>query len=116
MLSAIYSITVGPMNITFWDSVTSLTKRSNDLAPHINLVIQDIRLPRTVLCMLIGAILAICGAVMQGLFRNPLAEPGIIGVSAGASLGGALAIVGFSVLGIEFPQFMALAVVPPQAP
>lgn len=56
MLSAIYSITVGPMNITFWDSVTSLTTRSNDLAPHINLVIQDIRLPRTVLCMLIGAI------------------------------------------------------------
>ncbi|GAL28062.1 hemin ABC transporter permease protein [Vibrio variabilis] len=44
------------MNITFWDSVTSLTTRSNDLAPHINLVIQDIRLPRTVLCMLIGAI------------------------------------------------------------
>ncbi|MGR5094149.1 FecCD family ABC transporter permease [Vibrio maritimus] len=112
MLSAIYSITVGPMNITFWDSVTSLTTRSNDLAPHINLVIQDIRLPRTILCMLIGAILAICGTVMQGLFRNPLAEPGIIGVSAGASLGGALAIVGFSVLGIEFPQFMALAVVP----
>ncbi|GMQ48985.1 iron ABC transporter permease [Vibrio sp. 10N] len=49
---------------------------------------------------------------MQGLFRNPLAEPGIIGVSAGASLGGALAIVGFAAMGITFPEFMALMVVP----
>ncbi|GAL32030.1 hemin ABC transporter permease protein [Vibrio maritimus] len=111
-LSSVYSITVGPMNISFWQSIQSLTMATNDLAPHINLVIHDIRLPRTLLCMLVGAILAVCGAVMQGLFRNPLAEPGIIGVSAGASLGGALAIVGFAALGIEFPEFMALMVVP----
>ena len=90
---ALYSITVGPMNISLADSAASLLQPNNDLAPHINLVIQEIRLPRTILCMLIGAILALCGAVMQGLFRNPLAEPGIIGVSAGASLGAALAIV-----------------------
>lgn len=112
VLSSVYSITVGPMNISFWQSIQSLTMATNDLAPHINLVIHDIRLPRTLLCMLVGAILAVCGAVMQGLFRNPLAEPGIIGVSAGASLGGALAIVGFAALGIEFPEFMALMVVP----
>jgi len=86
---ALSSITVGPMNITIADSALSLFNPSNDLAPHINLVIQEIRLPRTILCMLIGAILALCGAVMQGLFRNPLAEPGIIGVSAGAALGAA---------------------------
>ncbi|USE03864.1 iron ABC transporter permease [Vibrio sp. SCSIO 43133] len=110
--SAVYSITVGPMNITIMDSVIALASRSNTLAPHINLIIHDIRLPRTMLCMFVGAILAVCGTVMQGLFRNPLAEPGIIGVSAGASLGGAIAIVGFSIIGVEFPQFMALAVVP----
>jgi len=93
MLAGIYSITVGPMNITMTDSIRSLLFRSDQQASAIHLVIHDIRLPRTLLCLLIGAILALCGTAMQGLFRNPLAEPGIIGVSAGASLGAALAIV-----------------------
>jgi iron complex transport system permease protein len=49
---------------------------------------------------------------MQGLFRNPLAEPGIIGVSAGASLGAAMAIVLFAEVSQQYPQFMSLAAVP----
>ncbi|MEO9530626.1 iron ABC transporter permease [Roseibium sp.] len=56
-------------------------------------VLMDIRLPRVVLGGLVGAALAVSGAVMQGLFRNPLADPGIVGVSAGAGLGAALFIV-----------------------
>ncbi|WP_038177396.1 FecCD family ABC transporter permease [Vibrio pacinii] len=112
LLAAISSVTVGPMNITLWQSVQSLLFHSEQLAPHINLVVHDIRLPRTLLCMLVGAILAICGTVMQGLFRNPLAEPGIIGVSAGASLGAALAIVLFSDIFQHYPQLMNLAAVP----
>lgn len=111
-VTAISSITVGPMNIGFWDSVLSLVSRSNELAPHINLVIHEIRFPRTILCMLVGAMLAICGTVMQGLFRNPLAEPGIIGVSAGASLGAAFAIVMFAELSNHYPNFMSFAAVP----
>ncbi|CAH8209847.1 Hemin transport system permease protein HmuU [Vibrio aestuarianus] len=90
---ALYSITVGPMNISISDSLSSLVLRSNHIAAHINLVIHEIRFPRTLLCLLVGAILALCGTVMQGLFRNPLAEPGIIGVSAGSALGAAIAIV-----------------------
>lgn len=109
---ALFSITVGPMNISLSDSAASLFIPNNELAPHINLVIQEIRLPRTILCMVIGAILALCGAVMQGLFRNPLAEPGIIGVSAGAALGAALAIVLFSELSLNYPGFMNFAAVP----
>ncbi|WP_428753124.1 FecCD family ABC transporter permease [Vibrio cionasavignyae] len=112
VVATVYSITVGPMAISFSDSLIALTTRSNGLAPHIPLVVNDIRLPRTLLCLVVGAILAICGTVMQGLFRNPLAEPGIIGVSAGASLGGAIAIVCFSTLGTQFPELMNLAVVP----
>ena len=50
-------------------------------------IVYDIRLPRVVMGVLIGAALAVSGAVMQGLFRNPLADPGLVGVSAGASLG-----------------------------
>jgi len=56
-------------------------------------IVYDIRLPRVVMGILVGAALAVSGAVMQGLFRNPLADPGIVGVSAGASLGAVSVIV-----------------------
>ena len=56
-------------------------------------IVMDIRLPRVLLAAIMGANLAICGAAMQGLFRNPLADPSLIGVTAGASLGAAIAIV-----------------------
>ena len=57
------------------------------------IVIVDVRLPRAVLGFLVGAALAVSGAVMQGLFRNPLADPGIVGVSSGASLGAVSCII-----------------------
>ncbi|EOB3676486.1 FecCD family ABC transporter permease [Vibrio vulnificus] len=110
-LTAISSVTVGPMNISGADTLRSLL-RLGDLAPHIDVVIQEIRLPRTLLCMLVGAILALCGVVMQGLFRNPLAEPGIIGVSAGAALGGAVAIVALSQVAMLSTSIMNLVVLP----
>jgi iron complex transport system permease protein len=63
------------------------------LSARDRLIVYDIRLPRVTLGVLIGAALAVSGAVMQGLFRNPLADPGLIGVSAGASLGAVSVIV-----------------------
>ncbi|TPN88589.1 iron ABC transporter permease [Mesorhizobium sp. CU2] len=63
------------------------------LAARDQLIVYDIRMPRVLLGVLIGAALAVCGAVMQGLFRNPLADPGLIGVSAGSSLGAVAIIV-----------------------
>lgn len=57
------------------------------------IVLMDIRLPRLVMGGTIGAALAVSGALLQGLFRNPLADPGIVGVSAGAGLGAVTAIV-----------------------
>ncbi|MEM8555681.1 MAG: iron ABC transporter permease [Pseudomonadota bacterium] len=56
-------------------------------------VLFEIRLPRLALGALVGAALAVSGAVMQGLFRNPLADPGLVGVGAGAGLGAITAIV-----------------------
>ena len=56
------------------------------------IVMQEIRLPRALLGLLIGAILGLSGAVLQGLLRNPLAEPGIVGVTSTASLGAVVAI------------------------
>jgi len=57
------------------------------------LIVNQIRLPRALLTAMVGALLAIGGAAMQGLFRNPLADPSLIGVTAGASAGASLAIV-----------------------
>ena len=63
------------------------------LSARDRIIIHDIRLPRVVMGTLVGAALAVSGAVMQGLFRNPLADPGLVGVSAGAGLGAVAVIV-----------------------
>ncbi|WP_209717440.1 MULTISPECIES: iron ABC transporter permease [Asticcacaulis] len=76
-----------PMPLRLWiDAVT----RPESLPGQI---VWDIRLPRNITAFLVGAMLGMSGALMQGLLRNPLAEPGILGVSSGAGLGAALAIV-----------------------
>jgi iron complex transport system permease protein len=65
------------------------------LLPHdslAGLIIFDIRLPRTVLALIVGAVLGLSGAVLQGFTRNPLAEPALLGVSSGAALGAIIAI------------------------
>lgn len=57
------------------------------------MIVRDIRLPRAIVALLVGAALAISGAVLQAIFRNPLADPGLVGVSAGGALGAVLFIV-----------------------
>ncbi|MFD2250155.1 iron complex transport system permease protein [Pseudochelatococcus lubricantis] len=69
------------------------------------LVVIGIRLPRTLLGLMVGGALAVSGALMQGLFRNPLADPGLAGVSSGAALAAALVIV----LGQPIVTFAAAA-------
>lgn len=71
-------------------------------------VLWFIRMPRVVIGLLVGASLALAGAVMQGVFSNPLADPGIMGVSAGASLGAVLAIaLGMTSLGLFYMPLFA---------
>jgi iron complex transport system permease protein len=65
-----------------------------------SLIVTDIRLPRSVLALLVGGALGLSGAVLQGLTRNPLAEPGLLGVSTGAALGAVMAIY-FSITAIS---------------
>ena len=74
-------------------------------SPDVNLahlVVTELRLPRAVLAVLVGASLGLSGAVLQGLLRNPLAEPGLLGVSSGAALGAVVSIY-FS-LAVVFPM------------
>ena len=66
---------------------------SGDADPLQTEVLFNIRLPRVLLAACVGGALGISGAALQGLFRNPLADPGLIGVSAGAAFGAVSAIV-----------------------
>ncbi|AIT07780.1 ABC transporter permease [Sphingomonas taxi] len=67
-----------------WDAWTAADPRS--------IIIVELRLPRTVLALVVGAALGLSGAVMQGYLRNPLADPGLFGVSTGAAFGAVLAL------------------------
>ena len=71
----------------------------NNATDSARTIILEIRLPRILLAMLVGAGIATAGAAIQGLFRNPLADPALIGVSAGSALFAAL----FMLLGAELP-------------
>lgn len=81
----------------------SIGTATDDLAENVLLYV---RMPRVLLGVLVGAALGISGAAVQGIFRNPLAEPGLIGISAGASLFAALVIGMESVLLVSLGQFL----------
>lgn len=74
-----------------------------EIDPRADLVLTGIRLPRVLLGVLAGMALAVSGALMQGLFRNPLADPALIGISSGSSFGASLMIV----FGSTLPGFVA---------
>jgi iron complex transport system permease protein len=81
-----------------------------DKSSYSNTIFWQLRLPRTLLAAICGALLAISGTASQGLFRNPLADPSLIGVTAGASLGGALIIFVFLQFSIEFQNISLISV------
>ncbi|MFE2038820.1 FecCD family ABC transporter permease [Streptomyces scopuliridis] len=73
------------------------------------IIVRQLRMPRTVLAVVVGAALALAGVVMQAITRNPLAEPGIVGVNAGASFAVVVAIAGFHVTGVSGYIWFAFA-------
>ena len=83
------SLLIGPAGIGVWEGLSALF--TMDESPQA-MVMREIRLPRALLAVMIGAGLGMSGAAMQGYLRNPLAEPGLIGVSGSAALGAVIAI------------------------
>ena len=83
------SLLIGPAALGLAESLTALFRGEGG---PVVLVMQEIRLPRAILGLLVGAVLGLSGAAMQGFLRNPLAEPGLIGVSSSAALGAVLAL------------------------
>lgn len=103
LLSAMFfALAFGSVAIPFSEIVHSLFGQGDTQS---RLIVIDLRLPRTLLAALIGALLACSGAAIQGLFRNALADPSLIGVTAGASLGASLAIFFGLSLNSFLPQF-----------
>ncbi|MGE9516450.1 MAG: FecCD family ABC transporter permease [Solitalea-like symbiont of Tyrophagus putrescentiae] len=91
----ILSLCLGAVKISFPEFADIIMYRIGVLDIHIDKepILFAIRLPRAICAILVGSCLAITGASMQGLFKNPLAEPGLLGISAGASLFASLHIV-----------------------
>tara|TARA_B110000902_G_scaffold147384_1_gene169986 strand:+ start:1795 stop:2820 length:1026 start_codon:yes stop_codon:yes gene_type:complete len=110
---ALYSMTVGTVSISMAEAFSAAANSlfsGADTVDQTQVILFDIRLPRILLAVLVGAVLASTGAVMQGLFRNPLADPSLIGVSGGASVGASLMIV-FAGGAIESGLLMGLSLV-----
>jgi len=99
MLLAVISMATGATGVSISmlpGALSAAIDQSDDVDDlRAALVLIDIRLPRTLLALFVGAALALSGVMMQGLFRNPLADPGLVGVSSGATL----AVVSMIVLG-----------------
>lgn len=85
--AAILASSIGAVSIPLADIL------SFDLSGQQQAILSTIRLPRVLLAIIVGAALAVSGAAMQGLFRNPLADPGLIGISSSAALAVAVVIV-----------------------
>jgi len=98
VLAVITSLAVGARAIDPTTVVRALV--SYDDADPLHLMVRELRVPRTVLAVVVGAALAVCGALIQAFTRNPLADPGILGVNAGASLAVTFAV---AVLGLTTP-------------
>jgi len=96
LATALFSLASGASDASAFAVVRGwlfASSSADPLSMRDSIIVYDIRLPRVILGTLVGAALAVSGAVLQGLFRNPLADPGLVGVSAGSSLGAVSVIV-----------------------
>lgn len=94
VFAAILSVFLGSTDIS-WQTVLEALFRP-DLTSHQQIAVVELRLPRTIGDLLVGAGLASAGALMQGMTRNPLADSGLLGINAGASFGVALCLAFYS--------------------
>ena len=98
---ALVSLTIGPVPLALGEVASALLPGSagglngtglSDVLVRQHAIVTEIRLPRVLLAILVGMSLGMSGAALQGLLRNPLAEPGLLGVSSSASLGAVLCL------------------------
>lgn len=119
LLAIIVSIHFGASNLSFSDVWEAIFSYDDNNPAHV--IVQELRLPRALAAACVGAALAVSGTIMQGMTRNPLGEPSIMGVSAGASFAIAIAfaffpavsylgLMGFSFVGAGIGAFLVLGI------
>ncbi len=116
-LSLLCAIGSGAVSISFKEIFLSLAhamgiQTQAKVQPIIEGLFMQIRLPRVLLCVVVGAGLSVSGALMQALFRNPIVEPGLIGTSSGAAFGAALIFVVGKGFFMQYSQFLGSLVLP----
>lgn len=104
VFSVILSISLGSVNMTIAEIMEILSGRAGETK---SIILLKLRLPRTLQAGVVGFGLAIAGTYFQGLFRNPMADPYVLGISSGAAFGATIGIVlGFGFFGIGFSAFL----------
>ena len=114
---SLVSTTIGPVKISILQIIDILFESinintnlsSSEISQAFKTVVIDIRLPRILMGIIVGIALGISGAILQGLFRNPLIDPGFIGVSSGAAIGAMFVIMFSQLIAIEnnfYVQFL----------
>lgn len=98
MVMILMSLTWGAVTLPKWPSLLAISDallglQTSTLAHYQQAIVLELRVPRTLLSLFIGCVLAQCGCITQCIFRNPLADPGIIGISSGAAIGAIAAII-----------------------
>lgn len=113
----IFSALIGIVDIDFGDSLRIIISHIpflegivdvSDISVSSQLIIWNLRIPRILISALTGAALAVCGVVYQGVFKNPMADPYILGISSGAALGAAIGIVLFKETSVGQMAFITL--------
>jgi hypothetical protein len=97
LASVVLALKLGAVPISVTDLIVDLGRiaigRANELPTEYRMIVFDLRLPRILLGIMVGAALSVSGASFQALLRNPLADPYVLGVSSGAALGSILALI-----------------------
>lgn len=117
LFAAAVAVAVGPFDIPATDSLAAVLTAigiadTPDVSATEQAIVETVRLPRVLLALSVGAALATAGALMQALFRNPLADPGIIGTSAGGALGAIIVIslgIGAAAVAVPTGAFVGAA-------
>lgn len=107
LLAVFASLVLGSRSISLADTVQALWMP--DLQNNEHLIIRELRVPRTIIAILVGLALGVAGAVMQAVTRNPLAEPGLLGINAGAAVAVILGIVAFNLTSVSQYVWFAFA-------
>ncbi|HEY9035114.1 MAG TPA: iron ABC transporter permease [Pseudomonadales bacterium] len=85
----LWALDQGPMDLALWQALSDGLRGESSMA---GIIVWEVRLPRVLLAVLVGGALGLAGAAMQGFLRNPLADPGILGVSGSAAFGAVLVL------------------------